>query len=244
MLGSGRECVLLSYPRAGARGWHIHSYNDDIDTSMEIMAPTFGTTYAQLAADDEVVVYSDSANDITQNVTVYGIDSNGKKATESIAVAGTAKVSGLITFSYIENIWMDREATTGIIALARDNSATYTYIMEVEVASINSGIGQHFNGECESYVTFFAGGLYDETADAAFELRWYPNDDGSRGTGGASGYEVLDRLYCPTEDGRDNHAYPMPIGPLPKGGWLVVYGLGNSSLGWCTVQGFDVEVPT
>ena len=243
MLGSGRECVLLKHPRTGARGWHIHCYNDDIDT-IEIMAPTFGTTYHQLEADDEVVVYSSSADDVTQNVTVYGIDSAGKKATESIAVAGIAKVSGLITFSYIENIWMDVEATTGIIALARDNSATYTYIMEVEVASLNSGIAQHFNGECESYVTFFAGGLYDAGVDGMFELRWYPNDDASRGTSGACGYEVLDRLFCSGESGHDNHPYPAPIGPLPKGGWFVVYAVGDDTLGHCTVQGFDVEIPT
>ena len=239
MLGSGRECVLLKRPVSGARGWHIHSYNDDINT-IEIMAPTFGTTYAQLAADDEVVIYSSSADDITQNVTIYGIDENGKKASESIAVAGVAKVPGTVTWSYIENIWMDVEATTGIIRLTRDNDSTYTYIMEVEVASLNSGVAQHFNGECESYVTFFTGGLYDGTSDGMFELRWYPDDSSCRTS---TGYEVLDRLYCPKEAGKDNHPYPMPIGPLTKGGWLVVYAVGSSTKGWCTVQGFDIEEP-
>ncbi len=246
-------CDVVSAKDGSTQNWESQhasfDYNDPDGYTFEIfstslMVPTFGTTYAQLAADDEVVVYSSSANDITQNVTVFGIDSNGKKAKESIAVAGVAKVSGLITFSYIENIWMDIEATTGIITLARDNSATYTYIMEIEVAAINSGIAQHFNGECECYVTSFAAGLYDGTKDATYELRWYPDDDASRGTGGTTGYEVLDELYCPVEDGKDNHPYPTPIGPLPPGGWLVVYATADApaAKGWCSVQGFDVEI--
>ena len=239
MLGSGRECVLLKYPRSGARGGHIHSYNGDIDT-IEIMAPIFNTTYAQLDSDNTVVVYSSSADDVTQNVTVYGIDSTGKKASETIAVAGVAKIPGLITFSYIENIWMDVEVTTGRIDLAENNASTYTYIMEIERVRLNSGIAQHFNGECESYVTFFAGGLYEAGVDGMFELRWYPDDSSCRTS---TGYEVLDRVFCSGESGHDNHPYPMPIGPLPKGGWLVVYAVGDSTLGWCTVQGFDIEEP-
>lgn len=239
MLQSPTECTFMPM-RPGDRGWHFHSYNDDVD-SIELMAPTYATAYAQLAADDEVVAYSASTD--TQIMTVYGINSEGRKAKENIQIAGTSKVSGLITFSYIEDIRLNL-VSANKLSLSRDNSATYTYIMEVEAATLGHPVAQHFNGECESYITYFAGGTYDAGNDLMLELRWYPDDDASRGTSGKTGYEVLDRIQSPTEAlNIAPHVYPSPIGPLPKGGWIVVYGVGDNTKGWVTVQGFDVEVP-
>ena len=251
MLGSGKECTLFSQPVSGTRGWHLHSHNDTIVNALELMAPSFGTTYAQLDADGTVACDSDQGGDTSQTMTVYGIDSNGKKAKEDIELNGTTEVDGGITFSYIENIWVDA-LSAGIMSLKE--TAGDTYIMEVEAGLLNSGIAQHFNGECESYVTYFAAGTYAlSEASLNFELRWYPNDSSCRGT--STGYEVLDRVMA---GGSSNsnlksynqapapHAYPMPIGPLPKGGWLCVYVIapeGDNSNAWCTVQGFDVEVP-
>ena len=238
MLQSPRECTFMPM-RPGDRGWHFHTYNDNVG-SIAIMAPTYATSYAQLTVDDEVVVYSASTD--TQIVTVFGIDSSGRKAKENIQVAGTAKVSGLITFSYIEDIRLN-VVSANIISLSRDQSG-YAYIMEVEAATLGHPVAQHFNGECESYITYFAGGTYDTGNDIMLELRWYPDDDASRGTAGTTGYEVLDRLQSPTEAlNIAPHVYPSPIGPLPKGGWIVVYAVGSTTKGFCTVQGFDVEVP-
>jgi len=230
-----RECVLQPAP-TGARGWHIHSLNDAIGSGLGIMAPSFGTTYRQLDTDGIVEADSDQSGDTTQTMTVYGIDSDGNKANEDIELNGVTAVDGAVTFSYIENIWVDA-LSAGIMFLQENTGPQY--IMEVEAGFLNSGIAQHFNGELESYITFFAGGLYDETKDAMYELRWYPDDSSCRGT--STGYEVLDRLYCPVESGHDNHPYPMPIGPLPSGGWLVVYAMADatSAKGWVTLQGFD-----
>jgi len=234
-----RECTLLSNPVPGARGWHIHSYNDTIGATIEIMAPTFGTTFAQLAAEDNIEADSDQAGDTTQTITVFGIDNAGKKAREDIELNGTTAVDGTTVWRYIENIRADA-LSAGIMWVNRDDEG-HTYIMEIEAGLLNSGIAQHFNGEDESYITFFAGGLYDGTKDATFELRWYPDDASCLAT---AGYEVLDRLYCPVESGHDNHPYPMPIGPLPPGGWIVVYAIADaaSAKGWCTLQGFDMSI--
>lgn len=235
------KCTLFGTPTTSARGWHLHSYNDTIGNSLEIMAPTFGTTYAQLAADDTVACDSDQAGDTTQSMYVYGIDSNGRKVNETIALNGTTEVDGSLTFSYIENIWVDA-LSAGIMSLKRTTGDTY--IMEVEAGFLNSGIAQHFNGEEESYIAYFSGGLYDTTKDCLFELRWYPDDSSCRGT--STGYEVLDRIFMPVETGEAApHCYPMPIGPLPPGGWIVVYAIADaaSAKGWCTVQGFDVGKP-
>lgn len=229
-----RECVLN--PAPGARGWHIHSLNDTIGGTLEIMAPTFGSTYRQL--DTDGIVEGDCDVACTNVLSVYGIDSDGNKANEDITLNGTTAVDGTVTFSYIENIWAD--ALIAGIMWVQENTGPQ-YIMEIEQNSLNSGIAQHFNGGLESYITFFAGGLYDESKDAMFELRWYPDDEASRGTAASLGYEVLDRLYCPVEAGHDNHRYPMPIGPLPAGGWIVVYAMADaaSAKGWITLQGFD-----
>lgn len=240
MLESPREIEFMPM-RPGDRGWHLHTYNDNVG-SAAIMVPTYGSTFAQLAADDEIVIYS-ASTDTTQTVTVFGIDSAGRKAKEEVIVAGTAKVSGLITFSFIEAMTMDIQSAN-IIACARDNTSTYTYIMELEAASLWHPPAHHFNGECESYITFFAGGTYDAGNDLMLELRWYPNDEGSRGTATKSGYEVVDRLFTATESlDMAPHIYAgAGIGPFPPGGWFAVYGVGSTTKGWVTLQGFDREV--
>ena len=251
MLGSGRECTLFSQPVSGVRGWHLHCNNDTIVGTAELMAPSFGTTYAQLTADD--LIEGDTDQSTTETITVYGIDSNGKKATENIILNGTTAVDGAITFSYIENIWAS-DVNAGIMWVQKNTGPAY--IMEIEAGLLNSGIAQHFNGECESYVTYFAAGTYAlSEASLNFELRWYPDDDASRGTAGTTGYEVLDRVMAGGSSHSNlksynqapaPHVYPMPIGPLPKGGWLCVYAVApeaDNSNAWCTVQGFDVEVP-
>lgn len=236
------EATLFQKPAPGARGWHVHSYNDDVDATLEIMAPTFGTTYAQLAANDLVEGDSDQAGDTTQKLSVWGINSAGKKAEETISLNGTTAVNGTVTWSYIENIRANA-LSAGIMFLSRDTGNTY--IMEIEAGFLTSSIAQHFNGEDESYITFFGGGLYDTTDDCLLELRWYPDDSSCRGT--STGYEVLDRIFTPLEVGSmPPHIYPQPIGPLPPGGWIVVYAAAASAnaKAYVTLQGFDMHVGT
>lgn len=239
MLGSGKECMIMSGPYAGVKGWHLHSYNDTIGTALEFQYPTWATAFAQLAAEDQIEWVSASAADTTQYVTVYGIDNAGNKIKETKILTGQTVVLSTNTWRYVENVWVDKECA-GIITVQRE---TNTYIMEIEVGGLNSGACHHFNGECESYITFFAGGLYDDAYDATYQLRWYPDDADCLDA--TDGFEVLDELFCTDASGHDVHSYGMPIGPLPKGGYIAVWALSDaaSAKGFCTLQGFDVEVP-
>ena len=239
MLGSGRECTLFSHPVSGARGWHLHAYNSAIGTSLEFIAPT-GFTWGQNVSVDQLEFVSNDVDDTTQYITAYGIDQYGKKVRERKILNGQTEVLSTKTWLYFENAWLDAECEGTITIQDEDDDVL---IAEIEVGSLNTGIAHHFNGEEESYITFFAGGLYDGTKDATYQLRWYPDDADCLDV--ADGFEVLDELYCPVESGHDNHAYPMPIGPLPKGGYIAVFGVadGADAKGWVTLQGFDVEVP-
>lgn len=240
MLGSGRECTLFSQPVSGARGWHLHTYNDTIGTALEFMYPTWAEAFVQMNGEDTLEFISGSSNDTTQYISVFGIDNAGKKVMERKLLDGDTAVDSANTWRYVENAWINAEAA-GIVEVRNDGDTAY--IMEIEVGLLSTGACHHFNGECESYITFFAGGLYEKSDDAAYQLRFYPDDADCLDA--TDGFEVLDQLYLPIESGHDNHAYPMPIGPLPKGGYIAVWAIAENDVakGWCTVQGFDVEVP-
>jgi len=247
---SGRECVLFNQPVSGARGWHLHCVNTNIGSSAELMAPsTF--TYAQNDAEDQIEVVSDSASDVTQYVTVYGIDNSGNKIREKMGVlTGATVVLSANTFRYIENAWMDTEAAGTVTVQDEDNNL----IAEIEIGSLNTGICQHFNGESESYITYFRAGMWGRSKRSInFELRWYHDDADCLDA--SDGYEILDRIMIgggyDTDERTYNQSpapsiYPMPIGPLSKGGWICVYATGvdgDTCNGWCTLQGFDIEIP-
>jgi len=213
------------------------------------MAPsTF--TYAQNDAEDQIEVVSSSASDTTQYVTVWGIDNGGKKIKEKMGpLTGATVVLSSATFRYVENAYMDTEAAGTVTVQDEDNNL----IAEIEIGSLNTGIAQHFNGEDESYISYFRAGMWGRSKRAInFELRWYPDDADSLDAG--DGFEVLDRIMvgggydCDERTYNQSPApsiYPMPIGPLPAGGWICVYATGvdgDTCNGWCTLQGFDRHV--
>jgi len=249
MLGSGRECTLFNQPLSGVRGWHLHCHNTTIVNALELMAPaTF--TYAQNDGVDELELVSSSSADTTQYITAYGIDANGKKISQRVLLTGDTVIKTDVTWLYFENAWLSAEAA-GTVTIDDDDT---NLIAEIEIGSINTGICQHFNGEEESYIAYFAAGIYSLSESCLnFELRWYP--DAADCLDATDDFEVLDRIMV----GGGSHTalqsynqapaprvYPMPIGPLPKGGWLCVYAItpeGDNCQGWVTLQGFDVEVP-
>ena len=249
MLGSGRECTLFNQPVSGVRGWHLHCHNTTIVNALELMAPaTF--TYAQNDGVDELEFVSSSSGDTTQYLTAYGIDNAGKKISQRVLLTGDTVINTTDTWLYFENAWLDAECA-GTVTIDDDGA---TLIAEIEIGSINTGICQHFNGEEESYIAYFAAGIYALSEGSLnFELRWYPSAADCLDAG--DGFEILDRIMA---GGGSNtnlksynqapppHVYPMPIGPLPKEGWLCVYAIApeaDNCEGWCTLQGFDVEVP-
>jgi len=244
------EAGFFNRPVPGAVGWHFHAMNDNIGSTVGLMKPTSGTTHAQLAAEDLIEGDSDQAGDTAQSLTVWGINNSGKKERETIALSGTTAVNGTVTWRYIENIRADAESA-GIMWVARNTGNTF--IMEIEAGWLTSGIAQHFNGEDKSYITYFRAGMFGRSKKSInFELRWYPDDADCLDSG--DGYEILDRVMVgggyDCDERTYNQApcpsvYPMPIGPLPAGGWISVWAIGvdgDTCKGWCTLQGFDVGV--
>jgi len=225
-----------------AKGWRVHVLDDDIDATAELLTE-LDSTYAQLAAEDTIEILSASAADITQTVTISGINNKGKRIIESIALdtsAGTTVVGSVATFRYIDQVEVDKECA-GAITVRRATGDTL--ITSIPVGSLNAEMAQHFNGEKTSYVTAWTCGATTVTGSVLFELRWYPDDADSLDAG--DGYRVLDRVYIdgavtsPYSPSPRN--YPSPIA-LPKGGWLAVYGTGGAanSDGYSTIEGYDL----
>ncbi len=222
---------------AEIKGWSVHVRSTDIDTTAELITQ-LDTTYAQLAAEDTIEVLSSSASDITQTVTVTGINNAGNKVSEAIALDtsnGTTAVASTTTFRYIDQASVSA-ACLGTITVRK--ATADVFITSIPIGQIEAGMVQHFNGEDDSYITG-----WNETAEPSsvirFELRWYPDDSSSLSP--TTGYKVLDRLIAETTDTLFGNII-QPI-KCPAGGWISVYGTGtsNNAIGSITIQGYDTK---
>lgn len=238
------SCLFTGHPIKGAEGWHLHALADDVDAATEIVAHDMATAFAQLAAEDTIEVLSGSALDLTQVVTVYGIDSAGNQASEAITLTGDTAVTSSTTWRYIENARLNVECA-GLITIRRATGDTF--IMEIGIGDMHTQVCQHFNGTKTSYISYFDAGGWDVDGSLQFELRWYPDDADCLDAD--DGYIVLDRAAMLFKDGTDEltvvaqprGAYPLPI-KCPPGGWITVYVTSDSAdaQAWATVQGFDL----
>ena len=222
-------------------GWHVYVADSDIDTTAELLTG-LATTYAQLAAEDEVEVVSANASDITQSVTVSGIDNNGNRVSETVALdttAGTTATTSDTTFRYIDQVEVDKECA-GVVTVRRETGDTF--ITSVPVGQLDAQMAQHFNGEKLSYITGWKGTLKNETLanTIEYELRWYPDDADCLDAG--DGYRVLDSGSVSASGDTVFGGLDSPI-KVPKGGWLAVYGTGGSAnaSGTATIDGFDLN---
>ena len=220
-------------------GWSVHVEDNDIDLNTQELITELDTTYAQLAAEDTIEVLSSSALDITQTVTVRGIDDSGNKVSEEIALnttAGTTAVESSTTFRYIDQAEVDIECA-GVITIRRATGDTF--IVSIPIGELEAGIMQHFNGQYNSYITYW-GVTTDVSNTIRFELRWYPSDADCLDDG--DGYKVLDRIStAETSDTVSGHIL-QPI-KCNRGGWISVYGAGiiNNQTGSVTMEGYDYK---
>lgn len=94
------------YDHAVARGlwqgrstWVKFGYNQDVSSSAPEVLASFGGTYTPLTSAAAMEVLSSDANDTNSSgtgartVLIYGVDSNGELATESVALNGTTAVA-------------------------------------------------------------------------------------------------------------------------------------------------------
>jgi hypothetical protein len=221
------------------KGWTVYANDDDVDESAYEMITELDTTYAQLAAADTIEIVSSDASDITQTVTVYGINSAGKKASESIALdttAGTTAVESDTTFTYIDQVEVDAECA-GVITVRRATGDTF--ITSIPIGQLDAQMAQHFNGEYKTYITGWSARCTSTTGSIILQLRWYPDDADCLDAG--DGYKVLDEIIFTNELGSDSGIMGNPI-LVPAGGWIAVYGIGGAANSDCsvTIQGVDV----
>ena len=220
-------------------GWTVYANNDDIDTDAELMTE-LDTTYAQLAAEDTIEVVSASAGDITQTVTVYGINSAGKKASEEIALdttAGTTAVAGTVTWRYIDQVEVDAECA-GAITVRRATGDTF--ITSIPIGQLDAQMAQHFNGEYITYITGWSARCTSTTGTVLLELRLYLDDADCLDAG--DGYKVLDTIQFNNVHGSDLGIMGQPI-KCPAGSWIAVYATGGTANSDANVslQGVDVK---
>ena len=220
------------------KGWEVFSADDDIDAAAE-MITELDTTYAQLAAEDKIEILSADASDITQTVTVEGLDNNGKRIKESIALnttAGTTVVLSTNTFRYIDQASVDIPCA-GVITVRRATGDTF--IISIPAGTLEAGVVQHFNGEKDSFITGWYASVTTTTGTVSYELRWYPDD--SYCLAATTGYKVLDTIILTNALGDTYH--PLPTIKCPRGGWIVVFGTGGAanSDGAVRIEGYDTK---
>lgn len=219
-------------------GWHVSVEDRDIDINTPELITERITTYAQLAAEDTIEVLSSSASDITQTVTVTGIDNAGNKVSDDIVLnttTGTTAVESSVTFRYIDQSSLDIECE-GVVTIRRATGDTF--ITSIPIGDLEAGMLQHFNGQYNSYITNWSV-TTKATSAVKFELRWYPDDADSLDSG--DGYKVLDRITTgATGDTIGCVGIVQPI-KCPLGGWIAVFGAGttNNQVGSVVLQGYD-----
>jgi hypothetical protein len=217
-------------------GWSVFASDDDIDTDAQLITE-LDTTYAQLAAEDNIEILSAEAADITQTVTIEGIDSNGNRIKEEIALdttAGTTAVTSTNTFRYIDQASLDI-ACTGAVTIRRATGDTF--IISIPIGSLEAGIVQHFNGEKDSYLTGWYASVTSTTGTVSYELRFYPDD--SKCLAPTTSYIVVDTIILSNELSDSYHS--LPTIKCPRGGWIAVYATGGASNsdGAVRIEGYD-----
>lgn len=216
-------------------GWSVYASDDDMDTAGGLVTE-LDTTYAQLAAEDQIEVVSNSSADTTQTVTVTGINSDGNKISEEFILAGTTVDLSVGTYRYVDQVSVDAECA-GTITVQRE---TNTFIISIPVGQLDAQVSQHFNGQFVSYITGWSGRVTSTTGTVLYELRWYPDDADCLDSG--DGYQVLDAIQFTNALDSDSGIFGDPI-KCPAGGWIAVWETSgtNDADGSVTIQGYDVS---
>ena len=220
-------------------GWSLSGANDDIDASYELITE-LDSTYAQLAANDNLEVLSADAADITQTITIEGINSAGYRVIEDIALdtdAGTSPVTTTTTFSYVDQVSTDIKCA-GAVTVRRATGDTF--IVSIPAGMMEATVIQHFNGEKDTYITSWRASVTSTTGTVIFDLRYYP-DDASCLTD-TVGYKLLDQIVLTNALDTAQNDFAQSI-KCPAGGWITIHALGGAanSDGSCTLQGYDVK---
>ena len=218
-------------------GFSIFGADDDMSTSATLVTE-LDTTYAQTDAEDTLEIVSSDDADITQTVTITGIDDEGNRVTEALpldTVKGSNVETTSTTFRYVDQVSVDTECA-GVITV-RD-ATDDNLITSIPIGALEATMVQHFNGEKDSYITGWRANVTSTTGTVLFQLRWYPDDADCLDP--TDGYKVLDEIQFTNVLGSQDRPFPQPI-KCPAGGWIAVYSTAGTddADGSVLVQGFD-----
>jgi hypothetical protein len=217
-------------------GWTVYAADDDLSTSATLLTE-LDTTYTQLAVSDDVEVGSSTLADITQTVTIYGIDSEDNKATEDVALTGSTFVTTSTTWKYIDQVEVDA-ACLGTITIRRATGDTF--ITSIPIGQLDAQMSQHFNGEYATYITGWSGRCTSTTGTVLLELRTYPDDVSCLTP--TVGYKVLDAIQFTNVVGSDSGIIGQPI-KIPPHSWISIWGTAgtDNADASCTLEGVDIR---
>ncbi len=204
-----------------------HCEDGDIDTGASQMCEY--ASFAQMASAAVVEIVGSEVADTSQKVTVIGIDSAGRRAIEEISLNGTTVVAGSLTWRYVENAYLDTEATGTVTIQHLDN----TDVNLIAIGALGADVIQFFPGDDHiGFISEWHAGIDLSTADGAdnwaeFQLRWYPDDADCLDTG--DGFRLLDSIQVDADDDASSdvqrHVKFDPPIRIPEGGWVTVWGL-------------------
>jgi len=231
--GYGIDSAAIREKPSEVKGWTLSVYDDDIDASAALITE-LDTTYVQMTSMDTIEVLSSSASDLGAVITLYGVSNAGKYIAENITLLGSDPETSDSTFMFIDQV-SAADNCVGTITVRVEGSDQF--ITSIPIGSLDAGMAQHYNGEKDTYITYWETDL-DIAMPIAFELRYYPNTADSLSP--TVGYRVLDRS-SPDTAGADVRWYAQPI-KCGKGGYIAVYGTGSAanSKGHTVIQGYDV----
>ena len=239
------EVVSLSErnQHRGIEGWSVCVKDVDIDNSAELVT-ALPTTYAQLAAEDEIELVSSVTTDTVTAVDIYGVNSSGDRVSENLqcdSSDSSTVATSSTTWRYIDQVIATGEAA-GTLTIQRQTGDTFITSIQLN-QTLDAGMAQHVNGEKYSYVTSWSAGVPASTDSVEFQLRWYPDDADCLDA--SDGFVILDLLDIGGRSSSDApknvvKTYDAPI-RLRPGGWLAVYASADTvnSVGYTRLTGFD-----
>jgi hypothetical protein len=203
-------------------GWIVQATQANI-TSTGTESPAKNTyTKANQPQDDLVEVLSSDAADTTQTVSVYGIDLDGNRVVEDIALNGTTVVASTTRFNYVESARLSAACAGTVTVQEGSGNAD---ISTITIGDLVMYIGHFFTGHLNAYLTYVYCGVTSIAGNVTFSIRWYP---AAAGSVSGTGFEVIDTITVLDTEGHipEPRTYPV-MKKLPAGGYLTVSAVGE-----------------
>jgi len=217
-------------------GWTVSVKDETIGVTPGLITQV--ANYKQISTPDSIELLSSSASDITQTITIEGINNkNGKRIIEKMSLTGTDVASSDTVFRFIDQVSSD-DVALGLITLrVQDDNV---FITSIPRGSVEAGMVQHYSGDKNTYITGWKAVKASSNDTLSFDLRFYLDETAS--SADTLGVATRDSLFIEEEEGSDESYFPQPI-KLGTNGWIAVYGQGSTAAmtGTVTLFGYDTN---